>query len=121
MSSIRVRDPQERARRIVDAVVRVLVADSAVFQALLAGWSRSGRMLEHDPTKELTNCLKEAAASAHLQSELNLRRYGEVMAAGLVGAIHQWSAGLLSDRAFRMRARAVIDVVFAAARSGANI
>src|SRR5437899_11485027 len=32
-------DPQERARRIVDAYVRALRADAPVFTALLSGWS----------------------------------------------------------------------------------
>jgi hypothetical protein len=35
----------------------------------------------------------------------------------LVGTIAQWTAGLLSDRAFGIRAHAVIDIVFAAARA----
>src|SRR5581483_517922 len=36
--SITAADPQERARRIVDAYIRVLRADAAVFTALLSGW-----------------------------------------------------------------------------------
>ena len=51
--SITADDPQERARRIVDAVVRILRSDAAVFRALLSGWSYSGHMLAHDPTNAL--------------------------------------------------------------------
>jgi AcrR family transcriptional regulator len=109
-------DPQERARRIVDAVVRILCADAAVFRALLSGWSHGGNVLNHDPTEALIGCLREAADAGQIGSGVNLRRHGEVMAAGLLGTIHQWTAGLLSDRAFRTRARAVVDVAFGAAR-----
>jgi hypothetical protein len=39
------------------------------------------------------------------------------MAAGLVGTIHQSTAGLLSARAFGVRAHAVVDIVFDAAQA----
>jgi AcrR family transcriptional regulator len=117
LNSISADDPRERAHRIVDAVVSILRKDAVVFRALLSGWSHSGRVLAHDPTDALIGCLREAAATGQIRSDVNLRSHGEVMATGLVGAIHQWTAGLLTDRAFRARARAVVDVVFAAARN----
>jgi hypothetical protein len=117
VQSIRADDPRERAHKIVDAVVRVLRSGPAVFRELLSGWSHSGWVLAHDPTQTLIECLHDAAAAGHLKPDVNLRRYGEVMAAGLVGTIHQWTAGLLTDRAFGIRARAVVDVVFAAAQA----
>jgi AcrR family transcriptional regulator len=116
VQSITADDPQERARRIVDAVVRVLRSDAAVFRALLSGWGSSGHMLAHDPTNALMQCLQDAADAGHIRADVNLRRYGEVMSAGLIGTIQQWTAGLLGDRAFGTRARAVVDVVFAAGR-----
>jgi hypothetical protein len=116
--SISADDPQVRARRIVDAVVDVLESDAPVFRALLSGWSNSGRVLEHDPTEALVECLQEAADAGMLGAGVNLRRYGEIIATGLVGTIHQWTAGLLSDGGFRTRAREVVEVVFAAAKSG---
>src|SRR5256714_8663127 len=88
IASIRADDPQDRARKIVDAVVRVLSADAGVFRALLAGWSHSGRVLEHDPTVALIGCLEDAAAAGEIRSEGNLRRHGEVIAAGRGGPIH---------------------------------
>jgi AcrR family transcriptional regulator len=118
LQSISADDPQERARRIVDAVVDVLESDAPVFRALLSRWSASGRVLERDPTEALVECLQEAADAGMLGAGVNLRRYGEIIATGLVGTIHQWTAGLLSDRGFRTRAREVVDVVFAAAKSG---
>ena len=111
-------DPQERAHRIVDAVVKILCADAEVFRALLPGWRLSGRMLEHDPTNALTECLQEAADAGMLARGVDVHRYGEILAAGLLGTIHQWSAGLIGDRAFRKRAGEVVDIVFAAARHG---
>jgi AcrR family transcriptional regulator len=111
-------DPQERARRIVDAYVRVLRADAPVFTALLTGWSHSGRVLEDDPTTALIACLRDAADAGLINPDADVRRHGEVLAAGLLGTIHQWTAGLLNDRAFATRARTVVDVVFAAAKSG---
>jgi len=117
VQSITADDPQERARRIVDAVVRVLRSDAAVFRALLSGWSKSGHVLAHDPTNALMQCLQDAADAGHIRADVNLRRHGEVMSAGLIGTIQQWTAGLLGDRAFGSRARAVVDVVFAAAQA----
>jgi AcrR family transcriptional regulator len=117
LRSITAPDPQERARRIVDAYVRVLRTDAPVFTALLSGWSASGRVLHDDPTRALIECLQEAADAGDLSPGIDVRRHGEVMAAGLLGTIHQWTAGVLSDRAFGARARAVVDIVFAAARS----
>lgn len=111
-------DPHERARRIIDAYVRVLRADAPVFTALLSGWGTSGQVLQDDPTDALIACLRDAADAGLISPDANVRRHGEVLAAGLLGTIHQWTAGLLSDRAFATRARAVVDVVFAAARSG---
>lgn len=117
VQSITADDPQERARRIVDAVVRVLRSDAAVFRALLSGWGKSGHVLAHDPTNALIQCLQDAADAGHIRAGVNLRRHGEVMSAGLIGAIQQWTAGLLGDRAFGIRARAVVDVVFSAAQA----
>jgi AcrR family transcriptional regulator len=116
LRSITADDPQERAHRIVDAVVRILRSDAAVFRELLAGWTHRGHVLAHDPTNALIECLQEAADTGRIKPDVSLRRYGDVMAAGLVGTIQQWTAGLLSDRAFGIRARAVVDVVWEALR-----
>jgi len=115
-SSVAITDPRERAYAIVEEVVRVLRSDPDVFRQLLAGWSQSGRVLQHDPTAALIDCLHQALREGTAKPGVNARKYGEVLAAGLIGTIHQWTAGLLSDRAFRLRARAVVDVVFDAAR-----
>jgi len=118
LESISADDPRERAHRIVDSVVKILCADAEVFRALLPGWRLSGRMLEHDPTNALIECLQQADDAGMVAPGVDVRRYGEIMAAGLLGTIHQWSAGLIGDRAFRKRAAEVVDIVFAAARHG---
>jgi AcrR family transcriptional regulator len=121
LSGIAEADPERRAHRIVDEVVRVLRSDAPVFRALLAGWVHSGRLLARDPSEELIGCLRDAhrqaESSGHARSRLPVRRVGEVLAAGLVGTIHQWTAGVISDRAFGMRAHAVVDVALLAVRT----
>lgn len=115
LDAIAVTDPRARARGVVDAVVRLLRSDPAVFRKLLSGWGGSDRALAHDPTRALIDCLERAADAGALKPGVDPRRYGEVMAAGLLGTIQQWTSGMISDRAFGMRARAVVDVVFEAA------
>ena len=115
VSSIDGVTPRDRARRIVEAVVRVLRSDPDVFRELLTGWGHSRRVLAHDPTRALTDCLREAVAGGSGRSDVDVRLYGEVMAAGMMGTIHQWTTGLISDRAFGIRARAVVDITFDAA------
>jgi hypothetical protein len=76
-------------------VVRVLRSDPAVFRQLRSGWSQSGRVLAHEPTHALIDCLQDAADAGRIKPDVNLRSHGEVMAAGLIGTISQWTAGLL--------------------------
>lgn len=110
-------DPRRRARRIVEAVVDALSGDAVVHRTLLANWRHSGSFLAADPTEALVRCVRDAVSSGALADTADARKLGEVMATGLLGAIHQWAAGLLSDTAFRTRALDVVDVAFDAGRS----
>lgn len=110
-------DPHLRARRIVDAIVAALQQDAAVFRTLLTHWRHGGRFLAADPTEALVACVQDAVTSGAVPPGVDARKLGEVMATGLLGAIHQWSSGLLSDKAFLTRARDVVDVAFDAGRS----
>ncbi len=108
-------DPRRRADAIVAEAVRVLCADAAVFRGLLATW-RGDALRRHDPTGRLIECFAEARAAGTV-GQIDPRTYGEVVATGLLGAINQWALGLLTDRAFRARSRAIVDLAFAAAES----
>jgi uncharacterized protein (TIGR00369 family) len=116
VAAIAAEDPQERARRIVDAVVKILCADAGVFGALLSGWG--GYFPAHDPTGAFVSCLQDAADAGMLAPGVDVRRYGEAISAGLIGTIQLWAARRISDRAFRARARTMVDVVFAGACHG---
>jgi AcrR family transcriptional regulator len=109
-------DPHQRARAVVDSVTRIMCADALVFRALFSGWTRSGLALAaHDPTNELVACLEDAAKRGMIAPDLKLRRLGELVSSGLIGIMHQWAAGLMSDHGLRTRARDLVDVAFAAA------
>jgi AcrR family transcriptional regulator len=105
-------DPQDRARAAVDLVMRAVIADAPVFRALLSAWSESGKVLQHDLTDDLADCL----AAAHPSSGVKTRRLATLVGAGLNGAVHQWASGLISDRELRARSRDLVDTAFVAAR-----
>jgi AcrR family transcriptional regulator len=116
LHAITARDPHQRARRIVDAIVDALSADADVFRVLLSNWHRSARVLAADPTDVFAECLHEAISTGRVDPDTDVRRLAGVMATGLVGAIQQWTAGLHTERSFRTRSRDVVDVAFKAAR-----
>jgi AcrR family transcriptional regulator len=107
------KEPQERAQAIVGETVRVLCADAAVFRGLLSTW-RGDALRTHDPTPLLIDCFAEARTAGTVGA-IDARTYGEVVATGLLGAISQWTAGLLSNRGLRTRTKAIVDVAFVAA------
>lgn len=109
-------DPRERALRIVDSVMRIIADDAPVFRALIAGWEDSGRVLEREPSHALIRSLKEAQTEGTIAEGVDVRRLGATIFSALVGIVHQWAAGLLTDRQMRARARDAVDVAFAAGR-----
>ncbi len=111
-----VRDPQQRARKIVDEVTRIIGAEAPVFKALIAGWEGSGRVLEREPSRALIECLQQAADDGRIVAGIDVRRLGAMIFSGLVGIVHEWAAGLMSDRMMRKRARDLVDIAFAAGR-----
>jgi AcrR family transcriptional regulator len=108
-------DPQERARRIADAIVDAICADADVYRHVLAHWSLSGRFLRRDPTPEIVACLRAAAEHGDLPADIDATRLGEMVTTTCTGAAHQWAAGLIDDRILRERCRAAVDLTFAAA------
>ncbi|BDB44004.1 MULTISPECIES: TetR/AcrR family transcriptional regulator [Mycobacterium] len=111
-----VADPHQRARKIVDEVMRIISAEAPVWRALVSGWRDSGRVLEREPSGALVACLRQAADEGHLAPGVDVRRLGAMIFSGLVGIVHQWAAGLIGDRAMRRRARDLVDIAFAAGR-----
>lgn len=110
-----VADPQVRARAIIGAVITMICADAPVFRALLANWIDSARLVDHDPTGELLACLEQVATNQ--PTAYAPKRLAELISAGLIGLVHQWGAGLMSDRALAARGRDVVDIAFLAITS----
>ena len=111
-----VADPHQRARKIVDEVMRIISTEAPVWRALISGWRDSGRVLEREPSKALVECLRQAAEEGRIAAGVDVRRLGAMIFSGLVGIVHQWAAGLIGDRAMRRRARDLVDIAFAAGR-----
>jgi len=111
-----VADPHQRARKIVDEVMRIISTEAPVWRALISGWGDSGRVLEREPSKALVACLQQAAEDGRIAAGVDVRRLGAMIFSGLVGIVHQWAAGLIGDRAMRRRARDLVDIAFAAGR-----
>jgi len=111
-----VADPHQRARKIVDEVMRIISMEAPVWRALISGWRDSGRVLEREPSKALVTCLQQAAEEGRIAEGVEVRRLGAMIFSGLVGIVHQWAAGLIGDRAMRRRARDLVDIAFAAGR-----
>lgn len=108
-------DPRQRAEALVAEAVRALCDDAAVFKGLLATW-RGAALRRHDPTQLLIECFADARETGAV-GDIDPRTYGEVVVTGLLGAINQWTSGLLTDQALAARSQAVLDVAFAAAEA----
>jgi AcrR family transcriptional regulator len=98
-------DAEERACAVIGAVIDMVCSDAPVFRALLADWSQSARVIHHDPTDALAACLAEAGAPRP-------RRIAELIVAGLVGVVHQWSAERISNREARARGTDLVRLAF---------
>jgi len=108
-------DPRQRSETIIAEAVRVLCADAAVFKGLLTTW-RGDALRRHDPTPLLVECFADARAIGAV-GEIDPRTYGEIVATGLLGAIHQWTSGMLTDQGVAARSQAIVDIAFAAAEA----
>ncbi|HXB89238.1 TetR/AcrR family transcriptional regulator [Mycobacterium sp.] len=108
------RDPRDRAQAIVAAMADAMTSDRVITRALMRDWSHGVGAMSLDPTKELMACFVAAHDGSVGAGGLVPRRLGEVVAAGLIGCLHQWGAGLISDRIMRRRLHDVVDVAFVA-------
>lgn len=92
----RLPDPEHRARAIVAAMINMVCDDGPVFRAVLAHWPQTARLIHNDPTNALTACF------AHLHG-FNAHRIAQLVAAGVIGVMHQWAADLITDDEARAR------------------
>lgn len=111
-----VRDPQDRARTIVQEVAQAILDDAPVFRALISSWGDSGRVLQREPSRALLECLQQSAGEGLLDATIDLRRLASSIFSGLVGLVHQWAASLVSNAELIARAGDLVDVAFAAGR-----
>jgi AcrR family transcriptional regulator len=98
-------DPRARGTAVVGAVIDMVCHDAPVFRHLLARWAQSALFIDHDPTVQLTACFAQAGDSRP-------RRTAELVAAGLIGILHQWAAELISDDGARERGRDLVALSF---------
>lgn len=100
-----VADPRQRARAIVAAVIDVVCDEGPVFRAILENWAHTAKLIHHDPTNALAACFRERYGR-------RARRIAQLVAAGLVGVMHQWAAGLISDDEARARGDELVALAF---------
>jgi AcrR family transcriptional regulator len=112
-----VREPLARARRIVDVILDLILADPLVYTRMVRGWDESGLVLRRGPASNLIAAFEEAKELGVLMAEADARLLASSVATACVGAVHQWAAGLISARGFRARALFSLDLALAAAAS----
>jgi AcrR family transcriptional regulator len=107
-------DPLARIRRIVATLVRIFLADREVYRQVLKQWPESGTLLRSSPYRPIREAISEGQAAGLLCSEVDPGRVAAAILAGCVGALHQWSASIISDPAFRERCLYGADLALAA-------
>jgi AcrR family transcriptional regulator len=115
-ASSEIDDARERARAIADQFMTAIISEAPVWRALISSWRDSGRVLEGEPTSALLACFEDAVDQGYLAQDVDIRRLVATILSGIVGAAHQWAAGLISDRGMRRRASDLVDLAFAAGR-----
>lgn len=113
-------EPLRRARRLVELTLDVILADPDVYKHIVRGWNESGLVLRRGPITPLVAAIEEAKQRELLVAEADARLLASSVATACVGAVHQWAAGLISDRGLRARALFSVDLALAAAASDAQ-
>lgn len=108
--------PRERTRRVVAEYMRAIVGDAAVNRLALAHWSESGRLLRRDGARDVAESLRAAQDAGVLAADADVDELAALLATGCTGALHQWAAGMIGDRAAYRRCEGFVELVFAAAR-----
>ena len=111
-------NPQVRARKLVDAVMAVIVGEGRLFRALMSSWTRTARVVSATPAGELAVCLADGIKQGLVVKDADVRRLAELLSVSLVGLVHHWTAELIDDKTLRTRAGDLVDLTFAAVRTG---
>jgi AcrR family transcriptional regulator len=98
-------DPADEALAVVDALVGGLLQDAPILNGLLSNWSRSARVVDHDPARQLTDCFERLHELDADGVPLPAHRLAELLIASVIGVLHQWAAGMLDQDDARLRAR----------------
>ena len=109
-------DPQAHARDAVDQMIRRLIADAPVCRALIGGWSESASKMQHSPIHVVLESLRVAERTGAIAADTDVKRLAAHVGDAIAGALHQWGAGLIGNRALRARCRDAVDIAFAAGR-----
>jgi AcrR family transcriptional regulator len=107
-------DPLMRTRRIVTTLVNIFLADSQVYRQVLRQWPDSGTMLRSSPYPPIRQALSDGQAAGLLRREVDTDRVAAAILTACVGALHQWSVSIISNRAFRDRCSYGVDLALAA-------
>jgi AcrR family transcriptional regulator len=107
-------DPVRRARRVVELTVELPTSDPDVSRAMLRGWPDSGAWLRPGPVRGVRDALEEARARGVLRADADPDALAAVVGATLVGALHQWAAGVIDAGVCRDRALRSLDLALRA-------
>jgi len=107
-------DPLARVRRIVATLARIFLADREVYRQVLRQWPDSGTLLRSSPYPPIRDAICQGQAAGLLRPEVDPGRVAAAILAGCVGALHQWSASIISDPAFGERCLYGADLALAA-------
>lgn len=107
-------DPLLRTRRIVATLVKIFAADPDVFRQVLRHWPESGTTLRSSPYPLIRQALADAQTAGMMRPDIDADHVAAAILATCVGTLHQWSAAIISDRAFRERCLLGVDLALAA-------
>lgn len=96
-------DPLQRTQTIIATLIKIFLADSQVYRHVLREWPESGTMLRSSPYPPIRQALSDAQAAGLIRQEIDTDRVASAILTSCVGALHQWSASIISDRAFHDR------------------
>jgi AcrR family transcriptional regulator len=107
-------DPLARTRTIVATLVDLFLEDREVYRQVLTQWAQSGTLLRSSPYAPICQALCDAQQAGLVRADVDPERVAATILTGCVGALHQWSASIISDRLFADRCLYGADLALAA-------